>query len=59
MGIEYIMEDYLKGKNGKAINVDYANLPIEMKRRIDYTAITIIEIKVDDEKNKFFDRKLK
>ena len=42
----------LKGKNGKLVNVDYANLPIEMKRRIDYTSITIIEIKVDDEKRK-------
>lgn len=42
----------LKGKNGKLINVDYVNLPIEMKRRIDYTSITIIEIKVDDEKRK-------
>lgn len=42
----------LKGKNGKSVNVDYANLPVEMKRRIDYTSITIIEIKVDDEKRK-------
>lgn len=42
----------LRGKNGKFVNVDYANLPIEMKRRIDYTSITIIEIKVDDEKRK-------
>ena len=42
----------LKGKQGKSINVDYANLPVEMKRRIDYTSITIIEIKVDDETRK-------
>lgn len=42
----------LKGKNGKLVNVDYADLPVEIKRRIDYTAITIIEIKVDDEKRK-------
>lgn len=42
----------LKGKQGKSVNVDYANLPVEMKRRIDYTSITIIEIKVDDETRK-------
>ena len=42
----------LKGKNGKTVNVDYASLPIEMKRRVDYTSITVIEIKVDDEKRK-------
>ena len=42
----------LKGKNGKLVNVDYANLPLEMKRRIDYTSITIIEIKVDDKNRK-------
>lgn len=42
----------LKGKSGKTVNVDYATLPIELKRRIDYMSITIIEIKVDDEKRK-------
>lgn len=33
-------------------NVDYANLPVEMKRRIDYTPITVIEIKVDVEEQR-------
>lgn len=42
----------LTGQNGELINADYAALPIELKRRIDYTTITVIEIKVDDEKRK-------
>lgn len=40
------------GQDEKPINVDYAKLPIELKRQIDYTPITIIEIKIDDEKRK-------
>lgn len=36
----------LKGSTGKEINADYASLPVEVKRRVDYTAITVIEIKV-------------
>lgn len=39
------LEDY----NGKKVNVDYASLPIELKRKLDYTTITIIEIKIDPE----------
>ena len=39
-------------KNSRPVNVDYAALPVELKRRIDYTMITVIEIKVDDEKRK-------
>lgn len=42
----------LNGQDGKTINVDYASLPIELKRRIDYTAITVIEIKIDNEERK-------
>lgn len=42
----------LAGQNGKMINVDYAMLPVELKRRIDYTPVTIIEIKIDDKKQK-------
>lgn len=42
----------LIGEEGKEINVDYADLPVEMKRRIDYTSITVIEIKIDDEKQR-------
>ncbi len=42
----------LKNEEGKKINVDYASLPMEMKRRIDYTSITVIEIKIDDEKQR-------
>lgn len=38
----------LNGENRERINVDYASLPIELKRRIDYTPITVIEIKIDD-----------
>lgn len=42
----------LSGQNGRPINADYATLPIELKRRIDYTSITVIEIKIDDENRK-------
>lgn len=34
------------------MNVDYAALPIEVRRRVDYTAITVIEIKIGQEKRK-------
>lgn len=39
-------------EEGKKIDVDYDKLPMEMKRRIDYTSITVIEIKIDDEKQR-------
>ena len=42
----------LKNENEKGFNIDYADLPMEMKRRIDYTSITVIEIKIDDEKQR-------
>ncbi len=42
----------LKNEDEKNFNVDYAALPMEMKRRIDYTSITVIEIKIDDEKQR-------
>lgn len=42
----------LKGSQEQLVNVDYASLPMEIKRRIDYTAITIIEIKIDNEKQR-------
>lgn len=42
----------MNGVNDKPVNVDYAALPLELKRRIDYTSITVIEIKVDNEKKK-------
>ena len=35
------------GENGREINVDYASLPIAVKRKVDYTTITVIEIKID------------
>ncbi len=38
----------IKGKKGELFNVDYGTLPVEIKRRVDYTTITIIEIKIDD-----------
>lgn len=37
---------------GKKINVDYKDLPIELKRKVDYTTITVIEIKIDPEENR-------
>lgn len=39
----------LIGENGRSVNVDYAALPIELRRQIDYTTITVVEIKVDNE----------
>lgn len=47
---KYSMEELhinLVGENGKEINVDYATLPVEVKRKLDYTTITVIEIKID------------
>lgn len=41
-----------KGRDGKKFNADYATLPVELKRRIDYTAITVIEINIDDEQRR-------
>lgn len=42
----------LCGENGKKINVDYASLPLEVKRKIDYTTITVIEIKIDQKEKR-------
>ena len=42
----------LAGSDGKLIDVDYDSLTIEMKRRIDYTSITVIEIKIDEEQRR-------
>ena len=39
----------LMEEGGYEVSVDYADLPVEMKRRIDYTSITVIEIKINDE----------
>ncbi len=41
----------IKNKKGEVINLDYDALPLEVKRRVDYTTITVIEIKVDDVRN--------
>ena len=37
----------LFGEDGEKINVDYAALPVEIRRKVDYTTITVIEIKID------------
>lgn len=42
----------LRALNGKLIKADYNDLPVELKRKIDYTTITVIEIKIDDERYK-------
>ena len=42
----------LKNEDEKEFNADYADLPMEMKRRIDYTSITVIEIKIDAEEQR-------
>lgn len=43
----------LKDANGEKFNADYAALPIEIKRKVDYTAITVIEIKIGRETGSF------
>ena len=42
----------LHGTNGEEINVDYAALPVEIKRKVDYTMITVIEIKIAQEEKR-------
>lgn len=37
----------LEDENGGKINVDYSKLPLEIRRRLDYTSITVIEIKIE------------
>ena len=37
---------------GKKVNVDYSSLPVEVKRRVDYTPITVIEIKIGKEEKR-------
>ncbi|AWK49656.1 hypothetical protein DIC82_00475 [Clostridium beijerinckii] len=36
----------------KAIDISYKTLPIEIKRTVDFTTISVVEIKVDDEEHK-------
>lgn len=36
----------LRVSKDEEVNVDYASLPIEIKRKVDYTTITVIEIKI-------------
>lgn len=38
----------LMDENGMPMNADYAALPLELKRKIDYTSITVIEINIDN-----------
>lgn len=42
----------LEGIGKRGINVDYEALLPEVKRRVDYTTIAIIEIKIDNEKQR-------
>lgn len=42
----------LEGTDGEKTNVDYAELPIEVRRKVDYTTITVIEIKIDPDENR-------
>ena len=46
------LDSFISGKEGKKVDVRYAALPIELKRQVDYTTITIVEIKVDDEERR-------
>lgn len=43
----------LEDSEGNLINMDYAGLPLEQKRIIDYTTITVVEIKINEEAYRF------
>lgn len=52
---QFAMEELhinLLGEDGRKVNVDYAALPIEVKRKVDYTNITVIEIKIDQQEKR-------
>lgn len=52
---QFVLEELhvqLTGEGGEKMNVDYAGLPVGMKRRIDYTTITVIEIKIDNKEQR-------
>lgn len=42
----------LQGPDGKEKNVDYRTLPEQVKTQVDYTPLTIIEIKINDKNRK-------
>jgi uncharacterized protein with ParB-like and HNH nuclease domain len=42
----------LEDNEGNKTNVDYNQLPIDVKRKLDYTTITVIEIKIDPDENR-------
>lgn len=47
-------ELHIQSRNdeGKWVVLDYKTLSVDVKRRVDYTTITVIEIKIDDEKQR-------
>ncbi|MBO5353877.1 MAG: DUF262 domain-containing protein [Lachnospiraceae bacterium] len=51
MSVEELHID-LADIDGNRVNVDYNQLPIEIKRKIDYTTITVIEMKIDPDENR-------
>ena len=42
----------LESIDGKEISLDYADLPVEVKRKVNYTTTTVIEIKIGREEKK-------
>lgn len=49
--VNYEMK-YMEGNSEKIIDITYNKLPKEVQKNIDFTTITVIEIKVDSEKDK-------
>lgn len=47
---QYPLEELHIEVNG--MNVDYNDLPVELKRKVDYISITVIEIKIEQKKKK-------
>lgn len=47
---QYPLEELHIEING--MNVDYNDLPVELKRKVDYISITVIEIKIEQKKKK-------
>lgn len=52
LALQYVLEPFhidLEDPKSKQVNVDYANLSLELKRVIDYRAITVIEIQISED----------
>lgn len=49
--VKYVLK-YMENTDEKSIDITYNQLPIEVKRKVDFTTISVVEIKVDAEKQR-------